>query len=143
METSSTIRYKVLKLDPQDNVRIAFADLCKGEHINFDTQTYLLESAVPAKLKFSTEELAPGASVRMYRVLVGKAAEPIRPGGRFTTNNLHHKAASFHAKNQRLSLDAARRLPLAATRREGAELRAPHFRATSISYGLVVLPCTC
>ena len=59
METSSTIPYKVLKLDPQDNVRIALADLCKGEHINFDTQTYLLESAVPAKLKFSTEELAP------------------------------------------------------------------------------------
>lgn len=92
-----------------ENVLIALADVRKGEQINLDTQTYTLESAVPAKLKFSTEVLAPGASVRLYRILVGKAAKPIRPGGRFTTNNLHHKAASFHAKNQRLSLDAARR----------------------------------
>ena len=52
----------------------------------------------------------------MYGVLVGNAAEPIRRGGRFTTKNHHRQAVTFHAKKQRLPLDAARRLPLEATR---------------------------
>jgi altronate hydrolase len=89
---------KVLKLDPQDNVLIALSDLRKGAQINVDSQSYTLESDVSAKHKFSTEDLAPGASVRMYGVLVGKAAEAIRRGGLLTTKNLHHLAASFHEK---------------------------------------------
>jgi altronate hydrolase len=89
---------KALKLDPQDNVLIALADLHKGEQIVFDSQTFTLESDVPAKHKFATEDLAPGANVRMYGVLVGKAAEPIGRAGLLTTKNLHHQAASFHEK---------------------------------------------
>jgi hypothetical protein len=38
---------KVLKLDPKDNVLIALADLQRGEPIRFDSQSYILESAVP------------------------------------------------------------------------------------------------
>ena len=89
---------KVLKLDPQDNVLIALADLRKGEQILFASQTFTLESDVPAKHKFATEDLAPGANVRMYGVLVGKAAEPIRRAGLLTTKNLRHQAAFFHEK---------------------------------------------
>src|ERR1700691_4624253 len=87
---------KVLKLNSSDNVLIALCDLRKGERVLFDSQTYTLEFDVPAKHKFSTEDLEPGANVRMYGVLVGKAAEPIRRGGLLTTQNLHHQAASFH-----------------------------------------------
>jgi altronate hydrolase len=79
-------------------VLIALADLRKGEQILCDSQTFTLESDVPAKHKFATEDLAPGANVRMYGVLVGHAAEPIRRGGLLTTKNLHHRAASFHEK---------------------------------------------
>src|SRR6202522_3388889 len=89
---------KVLKLDPQDNVLIALSDLRKGEQILFASQTFTLESDVPAKHKFATEDLAPGANVRMYGVLVGKAAEPIRRASLLTTKNLRHQAASFHEK---------------------------------------------
>jgi altronate hydrolase len=89
---------KVLKLDPQDDVLIALADLHEGEQIVFDSQTFTLESDVPAKHKFATEDLAPGANVRLYGVLVGQAAEPIRRGGLLTTKNLRHQAASFHEK---------------------------------------------
>ena len=89
---------KVLKLDSQDNLLIALSDLRKGEQINLDTQIYTLESDVPAKHKFSAEDLAPGADVRMYGVLVGKAVEAIRRGGLLTTKNLHHQAAPFHKK---------------------------------------------
>ena len=89
---------KVLKLDPRDNVLIALADLREGEQIPFDSQTYTLESDVPAKHKFATEELAIGASVRMYGVIVGTAVKPIPRGGLLTVGNLHHQAAAFHQK---------------------------------------------
>jgi altronate hydrolase len=89
---------KVLKLDPRDNVLIALADLRKGEQIPFDSLTYTLESDIPAKHKFATEELAIGASVRMYGVIVGTAVKPIPRGGLLTVGNLHHQAAAFHQK---------------------------------------------
>jgi altronate hydrolase len=91
---------KVLKLDSKDNVLIALADLHEGEQISFDSQSYLLESSVPAKHKFALEALATGASVVMYGVLVGKAMEPIRRGGLLTTRNLHHEAAAFQEKTE-------------------------------------------
>lgn len=91
---------KVLRLDSNDNVLIALSDLRKGEQISFASQTYTLESDVPAKHKFATEDLAIGATVRMYGVIVGEAIEAIRRGGLFTTRNLHHQAAPFHEKTQ-------------------------------------------
>src|SRR5579863_3883698 len=89
---------KVLKLDPKDNVLIALADLRKREQITFDSQTYTLESDVPAKHKFATEDLAIGARVRMYGVIVGEAVKAIPRGGLLTVGNLHHQAAAFHEK---------------------------------------------
>src|SRR5256886_11165331 len=47
---------------------------------SFGSQSYLLESDVPAKHKFAIEDLANGAGIIMYGVLVGKAVEPIRRG---------------------------------------------------------------
>jgi altronate hydrolase len=90
----------VIKLDRQDNVLIALADLRKGEQISFDAQTYTLESDVPAKHKFATEGLAPGESVRMYGVIVGRAVKPIARGGLLAVGNVHHQAAAFHEKSQ-------------------------------------------
>lgn len=89
---------KVLKLDSKDNVLIALADLRKGEQITFDSQTYTLESDVPAKHKFATEDLAIGAKVRMYGVIVGEAVKAIPRGWLLTVGNLHHQAAAFHEK---------------------------------------------
>src|SRR6266478_5879250 len=40
---------KVLKLDSKDNVLIALTDLRQGEQVSFDSQSYILESDVPAK----------------------------------------------------------------------------------------------
>jgi altronate hydrolase len=89
---------KVLKLDSKDNVLIALADLRSGEQIGFDSQTYTLESDVPAKHKFAMVDLAAGSSIIMYGVLVGKSVEPIRRGGLLTTRNVHHEAAAFQEK---------------------------------------------
>src|SRR3989442_3120007 len=89
---------QVLRLDSKDNVLIALTDLQRGAQILFDSQTYTLESDVPAKHKFASEDLAIGASVRMYGLIVGKAVDPIRRGGLLTTRNIHHQAAAFHEK---------------------------------------------
>src|ERR1700674_2866609 len=91
---------KVLKLDSKDNVLIALADLRRGEQISFDSQSYTLESDVPAKHKFATENLAIGANIIMYGVLVGKAVAPIRRGELLTTRNIHHQAAAFQEKTE-------------------------------------------
>jgi len=95
-----SMRNKVLKLDSKDNVLIALTDLRRGQQIPFDSETYTLESDVPAKHKFAAEDLPIGASVRMYGVIVGKAVEPIRRGGLLTTRNIHHQAAAFHEKTE-------------------------------------------
>src|SRR6266852_4849240 len=91
---------KVLKLDSKDNVLIALTDLSQGEQVSFDSQSYILESDVPAKHKFATEDHSAGASVIMYGVLVGKAIEAIRRGGLLTTRNIHHQAAAFQEKTE-------------------------------------------
>jgi altronate hydrolase len=89
---------QVLRLDSKDNVLIALTFLSKDEPISFDLQTYVLESDVPAKHKFATEDLEVGATIRMYGVIVGKAVEPIRRGGLLTTRNVRHQAAEFQDK---------------------------------------------
>ena len=91
---------KVLKLDLNDNVLIALSDLRRGEQVASDSATYTLESDVPAKHKFATEDLPVGATVRMYGVIVGKTVEAIRRGGLLTTRNLHHQAQEFHEKTR-------------------------------------------
>src|SRR5207245_3919379 len=92
---------KVLKLDSKDNVLIALTDLRRGEQVSFDSQTYTLESDVPAKHKFATEDLAAGGRVVMYGVLVGKAMETSRRGGLLTPRNIHHEDAAFQKNTER------------------------------------------
>src|SRR6185369_13758459 len=88
----------VLKLHPKDNVLVALVDLRKDDHVDLSGQSYFLASDVRAKHKFAMEDLAPGAEILMYGVLVGKAQQPIRKGEVLTTRNMRHEASSFHQK---------------------------------------------
>jgi altronate hydrolase len=90
---------KVLQLDSRDNVLIALTDLAQGEQIEFSGKTYTLVSNVPAKHKLATQDLAVGADVIMYGVLVGKTVKPIALGERLTTSNIQHQAAEFHERS--------------------------------------------
>jgi altronate hydrolase len=89
----------VLQLDPRDNVLIALTDLKQGDQIEFAGNQYSLTSNVPAKHKFATVDLAPGADVIMYGVLVGKTNQPVKKGEALTLGNLHHEAAPYHEKS--------------------------------------------
>jgi altronate hydrolase len=88
----------VLKLHPDDNVLIALRDLRRGEQIEFFNHPFVLTSDIPAKHKFATEDLAPGAAVLMYGVLVGKATQSIQKGSVLNTRNIRHDALPFREK---------------------------------------------
>jgi altronate hydrolase len=90
---------RVLQLDSSDNVLVALTDLMQGEPIEFSGQNYTLLSNVPAKHKFVTQELAVGAEVIMYGVLVGRATKAIGRGQALTTSNVQHQASGFHEQS--------------------------------------------
>jgi len=85
----------VLKVHPNDNVLVALANLLKDEKVVFEGQEYKMEETVRAKHKFSTVDLAPGDSIIMYGVLVGKAQKAIKRGGLISTENVKHAANEF------------------------------------------------
>jgi altronate hydrolase len=91
---------KVMQIDERDNVLVALSDLQSGEQVTSESETYVLETDVPAKHKFAKEALGVGAHIVMYGVVVGKAVEPIRRGERLTTRNIRHEAAAFHEKTK-------------------------------------------
>jgi altronate hydrolase len=90
----------VLKLDPRDNVLIALKNLRQGERIDFSGHSYVLTTDVHAKHKFAIDDLAVGADLIMYGVLIGKARQPIRAGEALTTGNTVHEATSYHEKSR-------------------------------------------
>ena len=95
MSTALT-QNKILQLDSRDNVLIALADLNQGEHVQFQDKGCIVASNVPAKHKFAVEDLAAGADVIMYGVLVGKASKAIRRGEALSITNVQHATATFH-----------------------------------------------
>jgi altronate hydrolase len=99
-EGALAMRNRILKLDASDNVLIALTDLNQREQIAFSGNNYTLVSDIPAKHKFATEDLAIGADVIMYGVIVGRAVKPVRQGERLTTSNIRHQSASFHQQSQ-------------------------------------------
>jgi len=98
--------HNVLKLDRCDNVLIALRDLRKGEQILVDSESYKLQSDVPAKHKFAARDLDPGSIVVMYGVIVGQAVEPIGRGGVLTTRNIRHQTSPFHERSGQFSWTA-------------------------------------
>jgi altronate hydrolase len=91
----------VLKLDAKDNVFVALQNLRRDERVHFSGQEFILSSDVAAKHKFAAQDLAPGDSVVMYGVLVGKARQSIRKGEVLTVRNLRHEAAAFQPQTAR------------------------------------------
>ena len=86
---------KLLKIDPLDNVLVALTDLPANQSVDFAGSSYLPVQNVPAKHKFSTEDLAVGSSVLMYGGVVGRVREAIPKGGLLTTRNVQHDATGF------------------------------------------------
>jgi altronate hydrolase len=88
--------HKLLKVHPADNVLVALTPLEKDARVTYDGQDYTIQEIIKAKHKFATVDLAPGDSIIMYGVLVGKAQEPIKRGGLISTANVKHAASDFN-----------------------------------------------
>lgn len=97
---------KVTKVHPDDNVLIALSNLEEGEEVNYNGESYLIKSRVPAKHKLVTKDLQPGDEIIMYGVLVGKTQEFIPLGSRITTRNVKHAASSFTVCERKLKWQA-------------------------------------
>ncbi|MEO6406854.1 MAG: altronate dehydratase family protein [Ferruginibacter sp.] len=90
------MKNKVLKINPADNVMVALQNLEKGESLlQEDTRVELIEN-IPAKHKFYLQDMAPGDTVTMYGVMVGKIQIPVTAGSRMTTENLMHASQHYY-----------------------------------------------
>jgi altronate hydrolase len=89
------MKQKLANVHPDDNVLVALTDLSKGEELNFNGETFILQDNIPAKHKFVTTDLNTGDVVVMYGVMVGKAQSAIPKGGIISTSNLKHAADPF------------------------------------------------
>ncbi|MDR2406337.1 MAG: altronate dehydratase family protein [Deltaproteobacteria bacterium] len=86
---------KALKIHPADNLAAALVDLSKDEVVRLDGLEITLKTDVPAKHKFTLEDVEAGGVTIMYGTLVGKATCSIPKGARVTTENLKHHAAEI------------------------------------------------
>ena len=86
---------KVLKVNPKDNVIVALQDLAKGEAVQYNGETYILQEDIPAKHKFYVNDMQAGEEVIMYGVLVGKIQHLVLRGMRMSTDNLKHAAEPY------------------------------------------------
>ncbi|MCF4101063.1 altronate dehydratase family protein [Gillisia sp. M10.2A] len=94
------MKSKLIKVQNEDNVAIALVDLWQGDKIDFEGEEVLVLSDTQAKHKISMVDLAPGDKIYMYGVLVGKATEIIKRGGKLTTENVKHEANSTFNKSE-------------------------------------------
>ncbi|PVY43736.1 UxaA family hydrolase [Pontibacter virosus] len=94
-----TNRQTYLRIHPKDNVLVALQDQQAGNRIFFDGLELTLKDPVPAKHKFTITDLAAGAEIYMYGVLVGKTTCFLPVGSLLTTENLKHAAEGFSQKN--------------------------------------------
>lgn len=91
-----------LQLHEQDNVLVARVDLSKAQKVEWRGQQIELQTDIPAKHKFSLQDLHPGDQVIMYGVLVGKATQPIAKGGLISTENLSHATLAYQKRQPKL-----------------------------------------
>jgi altronate hydrolase len=100
------MKNRILKINQQDNVVVALANLAKGETISFEGAEYLLKEDIPAKHKFILQDMKTGDEVIMYGVLVGKAQKDIAKGSRISTENTKHAAQPYAWRNAKFEWHA-------------------------------------
>lgn len=92
---------KIIQVHPADNVLVALQDLQAGETVVWKEQSYTLAESIPAKHKFTTENIASGNAITMYGVLVGKAKQDLPAGIRISTENITHASGSYSLHERR------------------------------------------
>ena len=87
---------KVIKIHPKDNVLVALTNLSKGDHIQYQDETYILKEDIEEKHKFFIQDLSKGAIVIMYGITVGKIiVDQVLLGERMSVENTKHEADAY------------------------------------------------
>lgn len=84
---------QVLRIHPADNVLVALADLAAGQTVVDRGESVPLVTAIPSKHKVALQAFEIGDPIRMYGVLVGRAAQYIPRGAALTTGNVRNDAS--------------------------------------------------
>ncbi|MEM1360883.1 MAG: galactarate dehydratase [Pseudomonadota bacterium] len=77
---------RLLRIDPADNVAVVAND--RGLSAGTEVDGLVLQEAVPQAHKVALEELAVGAPVLRYGIVIGRAARAIPAGGWVNESNL-------------------------------------------------------
>ncbi len=101
-----SMKAKILKVHPADNVVVALTDLPKGETVSLGTLSWCTVEPIPAKHKFAAHALEPGDQIIMYGVIVGTAQRYIPEGSWINTQNVVHAAGAFSINENRKSWQA-------------------------------------
>ncbi|WP_392562678.1 altronate dehydratase family protein [Orbus sturtevantii] len=91
---------KILQINDNDNLIVALKDLKKGESVIWNNHSYVLATDVPAKHKFTTQEINIGDILYLYGLPVAKATVKIEKGAMITTQNVKHYAAEVNLDNR-------------------------------------------
>ncbi len=89
---------KILKVNANDDMIVALADLAAGEVVVWENESYSIQEKIAAKHKFATQDFETNDLLKMYGVVVGKATQPIKRGALISTQNLKHAAEAYHEK---------------------------------------------
>ncbi len=84
-----------LQIESNDNLIVALDTLQKGTRLEVAGKAVELKEDIPAKHKFTLEDLDTGDRAVMYGVIVGKARQKIGAGELITTGNLEHATTEF------------------------------------------------
>lgn len=90
-----------LRVHADDNVRVALKDLPADSEIDDGGRRLRLAEPIRHKHKFALHALAPGDTVIMYGVTVGRATRPIPAGAAITTDNTEHSTATTEPQARR------------------------------------------
>ena len=97
---------KTLQIHEKDNVLVALTDIQKDELIDHQGIKIVIKQAIPAKHKFTIQDLGAGELIIMYGVIVGKAKTDLEKGSLLTTMNTGHETGGFGKRNGQVQWQA-------------------------------------
>ena len=77
-----------LRLRDEDDVAVALRALAAGEAVRFGAESIAMRSGIPSGHKFATHPIAPGALIRKYGQVIGKASAAIGTGEHVHVHNV-------------------------------------------------------
>lgn len=117
---------KFLKINPDDNVAVAIANLKKGETVNVDGADITLQEDVPAGHKFTLKDVKTGEDLIKYGFPIGHAKSDLPRGSWAYDKNIKTNLAGtleYSWKPTQVSLtDTNRKLTFNGYRRKNGEV---------------------